>query len=86
MLNAPRLFDLADLRGVFYYSGIRFAMLVPGGSDALVRGEGTMEVGSVFGRIARRRLQPDVKQIACVTPDRDLVPPLEPLWLRCCCE
>ncbi|HCL85243.1 MAG TPA: ATP phosphoribosyltransferase regulatory subunit, partial [Comamonadaceae bacterium] len=31
-------FDLADLRGYAYYSGTRFAMYVPGASDALVRG------------------------------------------------
>ena len=49
MLNASRLsFDLADLRGYSYYSGIRFAMFVPGGSDALVRGGRYDEVGSVL--------------------------------------
>ena len=43
-------FDLADLRGYAYYSGMRFAMLVPGASDALVRGGRYDEVGAVFGR------------------------------------
>ncbi len=43
-------FDLADLRGYAYYSGMRFALYVPGASDALVRGGRYDEVGSVFGR------------------------------------
>jgi len=43
-------FDLADLRGYAYYSGARFAMYVPGASDAIVRGGRYDEVGAVFGR------------------------------------
>jgi ATP phosphoribosyltransferase regulatory subunit len=43
-------FDLADLRGYGYYSGVRFAMYVAGTSDALVRGGRYNEVGAVFGR------------------------------------
>ena len=43
-------FDLADLRGYAYYSGARFAVYTPGGSDALVRGGRYDEVGAVFGR------------------------------------
>jgi len=43
-------FDLADLRGYAYYSGMRFAIYTPGASDALVRGGRYDEVGAVFGR------------------------------------
>lgn len=43
-------FDLAELRGYAYYSGARFAMYVPGASDAIVRGGRYDEVGAVFGR------------------------------------
>jgi ATP phosphoribosyltransferase regulatory subunit len=43
-------FDLADLRGYAYYTGTRFAIYAPGGSDALVRGGRYDEVGAVFGR------------------------------------
>ena len=84
MLNAPRLsFDLADLRGYSYYSGIRFAMFVPGGSDALVRGGRYDEVGSVFGRNRPAvGFSLDVKQIACVTPDRDLRAAIRAPWLE----
>lgn len=43
-------FDLSDMRGYAYYTGIRFALFVEGGNDALVRGGRYDEVGSVFGR------------------------------------
>ncbi len=43
-------FDLADLRGYAYYSGMRFAIYAPGASDSLVRGGRYDEVGAVFGR------------------------------------
>ena len=43
-------FDLADLRGYAYYSGMRFGIYVPGAADALVRGGRYDEVGAVFGR------------------------------------
>jgi ATP phosphoribosyltransferase regulatory subunit len=43
-------FDLADLRGYAYYSGVRFAFYTPGATDALVRGGRYDEVGAVFGR------------------------------------
>jgi ATP phosphoribosyltransferase regulatory subunit len=43
-------FDLADLRGYAYYSGVRFALYTAGASDALVRGGRYDEVGAVFGR------------------------------------
>ena len=43
-------FDLADLRGYAYYSGMRFGIYVPGAADSLVRGGRYDEVGAVFGR------------------------------------
>jgi ATP phosphoribosyltransferase regulatory subunit len=43
-------FDLADLSGYAYYSGIRFAAYATGQRDALLRGGRYDEVGSVFGR------------------------------------
>lgn len=43
-------FDLADMGGYAYYSGIRFSLYAPGWSQALVRGGRYDEVGSVFGR------------------------------------
>ncbi|WP_332813788.1 ATP phosphoribosyltransferase regulatory subunit [Ramlibacter sp.] len=43
-------YDLADLRGYAYYSGMRFGIYTPGATDALVRGGRYDEVGAVFGR------------------------------------
>ncbi|MCU4122334.1 ATP phosphoribosyltransferase regulatory subunit [Variovorax sp. N23] len=43
-------FDLSDLRGYAYYSGMRFGIYVNGAADALVRGGRYDEVGAVFGR------------------------------------
>jgi ATP phosphoribosyltransferase regulatory subunit len=48
--GASVTFDLADLRGYAYYSGMQFAVYAPGASDALVRGGRYDEVGAVFGR------------------------------------
>jgi ATP phosphoribosyltransferase regulatory subunit len=43
-------FDLADLSGYAYYSGVRFALYAKGSSDAVLRGGRYDEVGAVFGR------------------------------------
>ncbi len=43
-------FDLSDLSGYAYYSGLRFAVYADGHADALLRGGRYDEVGAVFGR------------------------------------
>ncbi len=43
-------FDLSDMSGYAYYSGVRFAVYGAGSSDALARGGRYDEVGAVFGR------------------------------------
>ncbi|PXW98639.1 ATP phosphoribosyltransferase regulatory subunit [Sphaerotilus hippei] len=43
-------FDLADLPGYAYYSGVRFAVYGPGSIDALARGGRYDDVGAAFGR------------------------------------
>ncbi|MBV8469765.1 MAG: ATP phosphoribosyltransferase regulatory subunit [Burkholderiaceae bacterium] len=43
-------FDLADVPGYAYYSGVRFALYASGCSDAVLRGGRYDEVGAVFGR------------------------------------
>lgn len=48
--DAAVTYDLADLRGYAYYSGMRFGIYTPGATDALVRGGRYDEVGAVFGR------------------------------------
>ena len=54
-LNGHRIgFDLADLRGYAYYSGVRFAAYVEGASDAVVRGGRYDGVGAVFAHNSER--------------------------------
>jgi len=48
-LDTPVTFDLADLRGYAYYSGIRFAVYAQNTGDAVVRGGRYDGVGAVFG-------------------------------------
>jgi ATP phosphoribosyltransferase regulatory subunit len=43
-------FDLSDMSGYAYYSGMRFAIYGGGWSDALARGGRYDEVGAIFGR------------------------------------
>ena len=43
-------FDLSDMSGYAYYSGVRFAVYGQGSTDALARGGRYDEVGAVFGR------------------------------------
>jgi ATP phosphoribosyltransferase regulatory subunit len=43
-------FDLSDLRGYSYYSGVRFSIFAAKAPDALVRGGRYNAVGAAFGR------------------------------------
>ena len=43
-------FDLSDMSGYAYYSGMRFVVYTAGSTDALARGGRYDEVGAVFGR------------------------------------
>jgi ATP phosphoribosyltransferase regulatory subunit len=74
-------FDLADLSGYGYYSGTRFAMYVPGASDALVRGGRYDEVGAVFGRNRPAAgFSLDIKQLVSVVPTRALKAAIRAPW------
>jgi ATP phosphoribosyltransferase regulatory subunit len=74
-------FDLADLQGYGYYSGIRFAVYVPGLSDALLRGGRYDEVGAVFGRNRPAAgFSLDVKELARVVPGRPLRAAVRAPW------
>jgi ATP phosphoribosyltransferase regulatory subunit len=50
-LAVPVVFDLADVRGYSYYTGMRFGVYTAGLSDALIRGGRYDEVGAAFGRL-----------------------------------
>lgn len=82
MVGTERLtFDLADLRGYSYYSGVRFAMFAPGVSDAVVRGGRYDEVGAVFGRNRPAvGFSLDVKQIVEAVPRRALRAAIRAPW------
>ena len=64
-------FDLADLRGYAYYSGIRFAIY--GHGAELARGGRYDEVGAVFGRSRPAAgFSLDLKELVGVLPARPL--------------
>lgn len=48
--RVPINFDLAELRGYHYHSGLVFAAYAPGCADAVARGGRYDEIGKVFGR------------------------------------
>lgn len=75
-------FDLADLRGYAYYSGVRFGIYTPGASDALVRGGRYDEVGAVFGRNRPAvGFSLDVKELAGVAAKRPLKAAIRAPWV-----
>ena len=79
--DVPITFDLADLRGYAYYSGLRFGMYAPGASDALVRGGRYDEVGAVFGRNRPAAgFSLDIKQLVAVVPPRPLKAAIRAPW------
>ncbi|MDC8783668.1 ATP phosphoribosyltransferase regulatory subunit [Roseateles koreensis] len=74
-------FDLADLTGYAYYSGVRFALYAQGSSDALLRGGRYDEVGAVFGR--RRPavgFSLDLKTLVALTPSSPLRAAVRAPW------
>jgi ATP phosphoribosyltransferase regulatory subunit len=79
--NEVITFDLAELRGYAYYSGVRFAIYVQGASDALVRGGRYDEVGAVFGRKRPAvGLSLDLKELVSVVPVRTLKAAIRAPW------
>ena len=81
LADLPVTFDLADLRGYAYYSGVRFAIFVPGASDALVRGGRYDEVGAVFGRKRPAvGFSLDLKELVQVVPARGLKAAIRAPW------
>ncbi len=74
-------FDLADLRGYAYYSGMQFSVYAPGASASLVRGGRYDEVGSVFGRKRPAvGFSLDLKTLATVGPARPLKAAIRAPW------
>ena len=75
-------FDLADLRGYSYYSGMRFAIYAKGVTDALVRGGRYDEVGAAFGRSRPAvGFSLDIKQLVPVVQSRPLKAAIRAPWV-----
>ena len=63
-------FDLAELRGYHYHSGVVFAAYAQGWSNALARGGRYDEVGKAFGRArAATGFSMDLRELASAHPD-----------------
>jgi ATP phosphoribosyltransferase regulatory subunit len=74
-------FDLADLRGYAYYTGVRFSIYAPDAHDALARGGRYDEVGSVFGRKRPAvGFSLDVKELATAAGPRPLRAAIRAPW------
>ena len=74
-------FDLADVGGNGYYSGVRFAAFVAGSPDATARGGRYDEVGAAFGRNrAAVGFSLDLKSLAVVAPVRALHAAIRAPW------
>jgi ATP phosphoribosyltransferase regulatory subunit len=65
-----RCFDLAELRGYRYHSGVVFAAYAEGSANALARGGRYDEVGKAFGRArAATGFSMDLRELASARPD-----------------
>jgi ATP phosphoribosyltransferase regulatory subunit len=74
-------FDLSDMSGYAYYSGVRFAVYGQGSSNALVRGGRYDEVGAVFGRNRPAvGCSLDLKSLAAVAPVAAPRPAIRAPW------
>lgn len=74
-------FDLADLRGYSYYSGMRFGIYTDGASDSLVRGGRYDEVGAVFGRNRPAvGFSLDLRELVAALPARPLRAAIRAPW------
>jgi len=74
-------FDLADIGGNGYYSGVRFAAFVSGSPDAIARGGRYDEVGAAFGRNrAAVGFSLDLKALAAIAPTQPLHAAIRAPW------
>ncbi|VWX63671.1 ATP phosphoribosyltransferase regulatory subunit [Burkholderiales bacterium 8X] len=79
--GAQLSFDLADLRGYAYYSGMRFGIYTAGATDALVRGGRYDEVGAIFGRNRPAvGFSLDIRELVGVLPAQPLRAAIRAPW------
>jgi ATP phosphoribosyltransferase regulatory subunit len=76
-------FDLADLRGYAYYSGLRFSIYAPGAADAIAGGGRYDDIGAVFGRQRPAvGFSFDLKEIASLSPRSAQRSAIRAPWLQ----
>ena len=74
-------FDLSDMSGYAYYSGVRFSAYAAGSTDALLRGGRYDEVGAVFGRNRPAvGFSLDLRQISAAMPVAPLRAAIRAPW------
>ncbi|MEO7242562.1 MAG: ATP phosphoribosyltransferase regulatory subunit [Variovorax sp.] len=79
--NVEISFDLSDLRGYAYYSGMRFGIYAEGAGDALVRGGRYDEVGAIFGRNRPAvGFSLDLRELVRVLPPLPPTPAIRAPW------
>lgn len=62
-------YDLSELRGYHYHTGVVFSAYKPGHGDALAKGGRYDEIGRLFGRARPATgFSVDLKQLACARP------------------
>ncbi|MDT8404899.1 ATP phosphoribosyltransferase regulatory subunit [Sulfuriflexus sp.] len=66
--NTPLYFDLAELRGYHYHTGVMFSAYLPGHGQAIAWGGRYDDIGSVFGRARPATgFSTDLKQLVLLT-------------------
>ncbi len=81
MGTAQVSFDLSDLGGYDYYSGIRFSIYATGATGPVVRGGRYDEVGAVFGRKRPAvGFSLDIKTLVSVVEPRPLHSAIRAFW------
>lgn len=67
--DVPLYFDLAELRGYYYQTGIVYAAFIPGHGQELARGGRYDEIGKVFGRARPATgFSSDLKTLMALSP------------------
>jgi ATP phosphoribosyltransferase regulatory subunit len=74
-------FDLSDMSGYAYYSGVRFSVYAAGSTDAVLRGGRYDEVGAVFGRNRPAvGFSMDLRSLSAVMPAEPLRAAIRAPW------
>jgi ATP phosphoribosyltransferase regulatory subunit len=76
----PLYFDLGELRGYHYHTGVVFAVFVPGVGQSIAQGGRYDDIGADFGRARPATgFSTDLKTLVSLG-NADLVPPTAGIW------